>query len=115
MGANELNAIVQIAERKYKQAMLTIEVNNDLINLRAKAQQVKDAYIQKRADEIEAWVLKSADHTTTETTCSRAPAFGWSVQEYTMMPTIANELRSRGIGSSSAVNFEVTDWKFWLM
>lgn len=43
-------------------------------------------------------------------TCYRAPAFGWSVEEYTYMPTVASRLISKGYSVSSNVSFEVTDW-----
>ena len=43
-------------------------------------------------------------------TCFRAPAFGWSVEEFTYMPIVANRLRAKGFSVSSNVSFEVTDW-----
>jgi hypothetical protein len=43
-------------------------------------------------------------------TCSQAPAFGWSVDEYALMPNVANELRKEGYQVSSSVSFGVTDW-----
>lgn len=43
-------------------------------------------------------------------TCYRAPAFGWSVEEYTYMPMVASRLRTKGYSVSSNVSFEVTDW-----
>jgi hypothetical protein len=48
-------------------------------------------------------------HTRFET-CYRAPAFGWSVEEYTYMPIVASRLREKGYSVSSSVSFEVTDW-----
>jgi hypothetical protein len=48
-------------------------------------------------------------HTRFET-CYRAPAYGWSVDEYTYMPVVASRLRSKGYSVSSSVSFEVTDW-----
>ncbi|MFY8165519.1 MAG: hypothetical protein ACOVJ8_02935 [Sediminibacterium sp.] len=43
-------------------------------------------------------------------TCYRAPAFGWSVEEYTYMPIVADRLRKKGYSVNSNVSFEVTDW-----
>jgi hypothetical protein len=48
-------------------------------------------------------------HTRFET-CYRAPAYGWSVEEFTYMPIVANRLRTKGFSVSSNVSFEVTDW-----
>lgn len=48
-------------------------------------------------------------HTRFET-CYRAPAYGWSVEEFTYMPIVANRLREKGYAVSSSVSFEVTDW-----
>ncbi len=47
-------------------------------------------------------------------TCSRAPAFGWSVEEYMYMPIVASRLREKGFTVSSKVNWEVTDWNIAL-
>jgi len=43
-------------------------------------------------------------------TCYRAPAYGWSVEEYTYMPIVANRLRQKGYSVTSSVSYEVTDW-----
>jgi hypothetical protein len=43
-------------------------------------------------------------------TCYRAPAYGWSVEEYTYMPVVASRLRSKGYNVTSSVSYEVTDW-----
>jgi hypothetical protein len=43
-------------------------------------------------------------------TCSKAPIYGWSVEEYMYMPIVANRLREKGYSVSSQVNWEVTDW-----
>lgn len=43
-------------------------------------------------------------------TCYRAPAYGWSVQEYMYMPLVANRLRAKGYNVTSSVSYEVTDW-----
>jgi hypothetical protein len=48
-------------------------------------------------------------HTRFET-CYRAPAYGWSVEEFTYMPMVASRLRAKGYSVSSNVSFEVTDW-----
>lgn len=43
-------------------------------------------------------------------TCYRAPAYGWSVEEYMYMPMVADRLRKKGYSVSSSVSYEVTDW-----
>ena len=43
-------------------------------------------------------------------TCYRAPAYGWSVEEYMYMPMVADRLRQKGYSVSSSVSYEVTDW-----
>ena len=43
-------------------------------------------------------------------TCSKAPIYGWSVEEYMYMPIVAQRLRDKGYSVHSAVNWEVTDW-----
>ncbi len=43
-------------------------------------------------------------------TCYRAPAYGWSVQEYMYMPLVADRLRAKGYNVTSSVSYEVTDW-----
>jgi hypothetical protein len=50
-------------------------------------------------------------HLTTKfETCSSAPAYGWSVEEYMYMPIVAQRLRQKGYSVSSSVNWGVTDW-----
>ena len=51
---------------------------------------------------------------TTFTTCSCAPAFGWSVEEYTLMPRVAQEMNEEGFSVTSSINHGVTDWKISL-
>jgi len=43
-------------------------------------------------------------------TCSKAPSFGWSREEYIYMPEVAQRLRKKGFTVTSSVNWEVTDW-----
>ena len=43
-------------------------------------------------------------------TCSDAPAFGWSIEEYMYMPQVAQRLREKGYSVTSKVNHGVTDW-----
>jgi hypothetical protein len=43
-------------------------------------------------------------------TCSKAPVYGWSVEEYMYMPIVAQRLREKGYSVHSGVNWEVTDW-----
>jgi len=54
--------------------------------------------------------LSNGQLSTAFTTASCAPAYGWSREEYALMPVVANELRAEGYVVSSAVNHEVTDW-----
>ena len=68
----------------------------------------KELLIKKLFDSIESRLEYNL--TTTFTTCSDAPSFGWSVEEYLYMPEVANRLRSIGRTVSSKVNFGVTDW-----
>lgn len=71
-------------------------------------QERKEAFIVELMARIEG---KLTDRLTTQfTTCSCAPAFGWSVDEYNYMPTVARRLREKGYTVSSSVNHEVTDW-----
>lgn len=43
-------------------------------------------------------------------TCSKAPSYGWSREEYMYMPQVAQRLREKGFTVTSSVNWEVTDW-----
>lgn len=54
--------------------------------------------------------LSGTSATTTFMTCSSAPAFGWSVEEYALMPIVASEMRKEGYVVTSSVNHGVTDW-----
>ena len=72
-------------------------------------QEAKEAFLQNLEQEL---VSKfSADRLTIGfMTCSQAPAFGWSVDEYNYMPIVADRLRQKGYRVSSSVNHGVTDW-----
>jgi hypothetical protein len=72
-------------------------------------QERKENYIQDLQSRIEGWLSGNA-LTTTFTTASCAPAFGWSVEEYMYMPIVADRLRKKGYSVSSSVNWGVTDW-----
>ena len=48
--------------------------------------------------------------TTRYETCYRAPAYGWSVEEFMYMPLVAQRLRDKGYSVTSSVSYEVTDW-----
>ena len=72
-------------------------------------QEKKEAFIQSLVDRFET-ELSGTSLTTTFMTCSAAPAFGWSVEEYMYMPIVAQRLREKGYSVSSSVNWEVTDW-----
>ena len=72
-------------------------------------QEAKEAFLQKLEQDL---ISKfSAERLTIGfMTCSQAPAFGWSVDEYNYMPIVADRLRQKGYRVSSSVNHGVTDW-----
>lgn len=71
-------------------------------------QERKEDFINKLMEKIEARFENSL--TTKFETCSKAPSYGWSVEEYMYMPTVAQRLREKGYTVTSSVNWEVTDW-----
>lgn len=71
-------------------------------------QERKEQFIQSLIDRIESRLVNSL--TTRFETCSQAPSFGWSVEEYMYMPIVAQRLREKGYSVSSSVNWGVTDW-----
>jgi hypothetical protein len=71
-------------------------------------QEKKEVFIQELMARIEA---RFGDSLTTRfETCSSAPSYGWSVEEYMYMPIVAQRLREKGYSVSSSVNWGVTDW-----
>jgi hypothetical protein len=71
-------------------------------------QEKKEQFIQDLMARIE---NSFGDRLTTSfTTCSQAPAYGWSREEYMYMPEVASRLRSKGYSVTSSVNWGVTDW-----
>ena len=73
--------------------------------------------IEKREKFVNDWfnriVKNMTDNdllTMSVTTCSAAPSFGWSKEEFMFMPKVASKLRENGFTVHSEVNFEVTDW-----
>ncbi len=72
-------------------------------------QERKEQFIQALQKQIEDR-FNNGRLTTTFETCSKAPSFGWSVEEYMYMPIVAQRLREKGYSVSSSVNWEVTDW-----
>ena len=69
---------------------------------------VKEKYIQ---DMIAMFKQKLGnDLSTTFMTSSCAPAYGWSREEYAIMPEVASRMRAEGYTITSAVNHGVTDW-----
>jgi hypothetical protein len=72
-------------------------------------QEKKEQFIQSFVDRFEK-ELSGSSLSTTFMTCSDAPAFGWSVQEYMYMPQVAERLRDKGYSVTSKVNHGVTDW-----
>ena len=71
-------------------------------------QEKKEQFIQDLMARIEGRLVDSL--TTRFETCSQAPAYGWSVEEYMYMPQVASRLREKGYSVSSSVNWGVTDW-----
>jgi hypothetical protein len=71
-------------------------------------QEKKEEFIQSLTERIESRLTNNL--TTRFETCSQAPSFGWSVEEYMYMPTVAQRLREKGYSVSSSVNWGVTDW-----
>ena len=72
-------------------------------------QERKEQLIQSFVDRFET-ELSGTSLTTTFMTCSDAPAFGWSIEEYMYMPQVAQRLREKGYSVTSKVNHGVTDW-----
>ena len=72
-------------------------------------QEKKEQFVQELMGRIESRL--GGDYLTTRfETCSQAPSFGWSVEEYMYMPLVASRLREKGYSVSSSVNWGVTDW-----
>ncbi len=72
-------------------------------------QERKEQFVQSLVDRFEK-ELSGTSLTTKFETCSSAPSFGWSVEEYMYMPIVAQRLREKGYSVSSSVNWGVTDW-----
>ncbi len=71
-------------------------------------QERKEQFIVKLIDSIKASLTDSLS--TKRETCSSAPSFGWSIEEYNYMPQVASRLRNEGYTVTSSVNHGVTDW-----
>lgn len=72
-------------------------------------QEEKEQFILNLMNRLESQ-LGGGYLTTKFETCSSAPSFGWSVEEYMYMPQVASRLRGKGYTVSSSVNWGVTDW-----
>jgi hypothetical protein len=72
-------------------------------------QEAKEEFILALVQTIEGR-FSETNLTTRFETCSQAPAFGWSVEEYMYMPIVADRLRQKGYSVRSQVNHGVTDW-----
>jgi hypothetical protein len=61
---------------------------------------------------LEAQVLKKLGNNLSckWSTCSDAPSYGWSVEEYAYMPVVAARLREKGYSVTCQVNHGVIDW-----
>lgn len=71
-------------------------------------QEKKEQFIQELTKRIEDRFGNNL--TVRFETCSKAPSFGWSVEEYMYMPIVAQRLREKGYSVTSSVNWGVTDW-----
>lgn len=76
----------------------------------AELKKQKEQQIIDKADKFINELIKGNKTSTTHTTSSCAPAFGWSVEDYNDMPRVADVLRKNGLKVSSQVNHGVTDW-----
>jgi len=79
--------------------------------------QLREQVAKRLNDKAENFIngmVANKSTSTTHTTSSCAPAFGWSVEDYNDMPRVANILREKGLTVSSSVNHGVTDWKISL-
>lgn len=76
-------------------------------------QERKEAFISALQQKIEN-LFNDGSLTNRFETCSSAPSYGWSVEEYMYMPIVASRLREKGYSVSSSVNWGVTDWKIAL-
>ena len=83
--------------------------NLKLIIMAQTPQERKEEFIQALQKQIEDR-FTATNLTTRFETCSKAPIYGWSVEEYMYMPIVAQRLREKGYSVHSAVNWEVTDW-----
>jgi hypothetical protein len=72
-------------------------------------QESKELFLQTLESKIKG-NLSATNLTTRFETCSSAPSFGWSVEEYMYMPLVAERLRKQGYRVTSQVNHGVTDW-----
>jgi hypothetical protein len=77
-------------------------------------QERKEEFISELQKKIEDRFEDGETLSTGFETCSRAPVYGWSREEYLYMPKVAMRLREKGYTVSSKVNFEVTDWSIAL-
>lgn len=72
-------------------------------------QEAKELLLQSMENKITS-KLSATRLTTRFTTCSLAPSFGWSIEEYMYMPLVAERLKQKGYQVTSQVNHRVTDW-----
>jgi hypothetical protein len=86
-----------------------IQTNNKMETTIQTPQERKEAYIQSLQKKIEDLFLDGS-LTNKFMTCSSAPSYGWSVEEYMYMPSVASRLRTKGYSVTSSVNWGVTDW-----
>ena len=72
-----------------------------------KLQQKKANYINLKADEIQAVMIRRNSLSYEVSTCDYR---GWDREFYRNFNDIASELRTRGFKVNSSVNHDVTDW-----
>lgn len=87
-------------------------MSKETINL--SPQERKEKFIVELQKKIEEKFNDGKTLVATFETCSSAPSFGWSKEEYMYMPIVAERLREKGYSVSSQVNHGVTDWKIAL-
>jgi len=70
----------------------------------------KENQLNEKAEKFIKELVDGKKTSTTHTTSSCAPAYGWSVEDYNDMPRVGDILRGKGLKVSSQVKHGVTDW-----
>jgi len=75
-------------------------------------QEEKEQYVQNKANEIHDYMQSKKLMTHSIATCDDRR---WDYILHRMMPQVVTKLRELGIGTTSKVNFEVSDWSFTIL